>query len=233
MDFDIEKPGVPSPVAYRSMHDWQRLCVKRSGQCSPPKGCAPAVRKERDLRAAMRMEARLDGMTNVSELLKKHRKLSRAKAADRLGPKRHVAGYSLIGWDYADMHATGEEAGSNPLMLLKRNRVSPYFRPMRASRPQGRLMEVWVEERGESECRSVMDRIGVATSSRAKASRLPQGLSSQENDQNPLNGRKANERCTIGRVHFPARRVSSRKEAGIAYCEGVTEVVKPDVERCL
>ena len=69
MDFDIEKPGVPSPVAYRSMHDWQRLCVKRSGQCSPPKGCAPAVRKGRDLRAAMRMEARLDGMTNVSELL--------------------------------------------------------------------------------------------------------------------------------------------------------------------
>ena len=69
MDFDIEKPDVPSPVAYRSMHDWQRLCVKRSGQCSPPKGSAPAVRKERDLRAAMRMEARLDGMTNVSELL--------------------------------------------------------------------------------------------------------------------------------------------------------------------
>lgn len=131
------------------------------------------------------------------------------------------------------MHATGEEAGSNPLMLLKRNRVNPYFRPLRASRPQARLMEVWVEERGESERRSVMDRIGVATSSRAKASRLPQGLSSQENEQNPLNGRKANERCTIGRVHFPARRVSSRKEAGIVYCEGVTEVVKPDVERCL
>lgn len=94
-------------------------------------------------------------------------------------------------------------------------------------------MEVRVEERGESERRSVMDRIGVATSSRAKASRLPQGLSSQESDQNHLNGRKANERCTIGRVHFPARRVSSRKAAGIAYCEGVTEVVKPDVERCL
>lgn len=70
------------------------------------------------------------------------------------------------------MHATVEEAGSNPLMLLKRNRVNPYFRLMRASRPQGRLMEVWVEERGESERRTVMDRIGVETLSRAKASRF-------------------------------------------------------------
>jgi hypothetical protein len=108
------------------------------------------------------------------------------------------------------MYATDEEAGSNPLMLLKRNRVNPYFRPMRASRPQGRLMEVRVEERGESERRSVMDRIGVATSSRAKASRLPQGLSSQENDQNPLNGRKANERCTIGRSTFQSKYESER-----------------------
>lgn len=69
MAFAREKPGVPSPVAYRPMHGWQRLCVKRSGQCSPPKGSARAARHGHDLRASARMGTRLNGMTNASELL--------------------------------------------------------------------------------------------------------------------------------------------------------------------
>lgn len=39
-----EKPGVPSPVAYRSMRSWQRGRAKRPGQCSPPKGHEASVR---------------------------------------------------------------------------------------------------------------------------------------------------------------------------------------------
>jgi hypothetical protein len=46
---------------------------------------------------------------------------------------------------------------------------------------QGLLMVVREQERGKSERRSVTERIGVATSSHAKAGRLPYGLSSQEN----------------------------------------------------
>ena len=61
-------------------------------------------------------------------------------------------------------------------------------------------MAVRVQERGESERRSVMGRIGVATLSYAKAGRLPHGLSSQESFQNLLYGRKANERSNTARA---------------------------------
>ena len=184
MTYDIEKPGVPSPVAYRPMHGRQRTCVKRSGQCTPPKGNARVARHERVLRASTRMGTRLGGMTNESELLINIVILNEPKMLTGSGQNGTWRGCSLVSWDNTDKHATGGEAGSNPLVLLKRNRVSPYFRPMRVGRPRGRLMEVRVEECGKSECRSVMDRTGIATSSRAKARRLPQGLSSRDCLQN-------------------------------------------------
>ena len=184
MAYDIEKPGVPSPVAYRPMHGRQRTCVKRSGQCTPPKGNARVARHEHDLRASTRMGTRLVGMTNEGELLINIVMLSEPKMLTGSGQNGTWRDCSLVSWDNTDKHATGGEAGSNPLVLLERNRVSPYYRPMRAGRPQGRLMEVRVEERGKSERRSVMDRIGIATLSRAKARPLPQGLSSRDCLQN-------------------------------------------------
>lgn len=184
MVYDIEKPGVPSPVAYRPMHGRQRTCVKRSGQCSPPKGSARAARHGLDLRASTRMGTRLGGMTNKSELLINIVILNEPKMLTGSGQNGTRRGCSLVSWDNTDKYAADGEAGSNPLVLLKRNRVSPYFCPVRVGRPQGRLKEVRVEECGKSECRSVMDRIGIATSSRAKARRLPQGLSSRDCLQN-------------------------------------------------
>ena len=72
------------------------------------------------------------------------------------------------------------------------NMVSPYLsQEYRAIEPQGTI-DVRVEERGKSECRPVIGRRGVATSPYVKTGRLPYGLSSQENRQNFINGRKAN-----------------------------------------
>jgi hypothetical protein len=47
-----------------------------------------------------------------------------------------------------------------------------------------------------------MERIGVEISPHEKSGRLPHGLFSQERDQNLLDGRKANERCTMGVCTF-------------------------------
>ena len=63
-------------------------------------------------------------------------------------------------------------------------------------------MALRVEERGESKCHPVIGWIGIATLSSVKTGLLPYGLSSQENGQNFINGRKANEcrnngMCTI------------------------------------
>jgi hypothetical protein len=92
-------------------------------------------------------------------------------------------------------------------------------------------MVVREQERGKSECRSVMERIGVETSLHAKAGRHPHGLSSQASLQNHHKGRKANERSNtdvrtfwrdMGRYslgYSPA----SGKAAASAYCEGKTQ----------
>ena len=87
-----------------------------------------------------------------------------------------------------------------------------------------------VEEQGESEGRPVIGRIGVARSPYVKTGRLPYGLSSQENRQNFINGRKANEcrnsgMCTIRpplAYHQVGKAQTSGKKAASAYCEGIT-----------
>lgn len=81
------------------------------------------------------MGPRLGGMTNESELLINIVILNEPKVLTGSGQNGTWRGCSLVSWDNTDKHATGGEAGSNPLVLLKRNRVSPYFCPMRASRP--------------------------------------------------------------------------------------------------
>src|SRR5215510_6754199 len=73
----------------------------------------------------------------------------------------------------------------------KRNTVSPY-RSLWEDKPQGESMAVQVEDEGESERRSVIERIGVepsTTSLHAKAGRLPSGLSSRESPANRLRGK--------------------------------------------
>jgi hypothetical protein len=51
-------------------------------------------------------------------------------------------------------------------------------------------MVMRVTDWGKSECRPVIGRIGIATSSHAKAGRLPLGVSSQERLENRLTGGK-------------------------------------------
>src|SRR5215813_10828817 len=77
---------------------------------------------------------------------------------------------------------------TSPTLANKRNTVSPY-RSLWEDKPQGKSIAVRVEDEGESERRSVIERIGVeplAKSLHAKACRLPSGLSSRENPANRL-----------------------------------------------
>src|SRR5450631_3091990 len=106
--FVREKPGVPSPVAYRPMHGWQRLCVKRSGQCSPPKGSARAVRRGHVLRASTWMGTRLNGMTNESELLINIVIGIEPKMLTGSGQNGTWRDSPLSPWAYTDTDATGE-----------------------------------------------------------------------------------------------------------------------------
>lgn len=77
----------------------------------------------------MRMGARLDGMTNGSELLINIVMYARAKGADRLEPKGMRSVNPLYDWDYADTTTAGGKAVSKPSLSFKWNRVSPYLRP--------------------------------------------------------------------------------------------------------
>jgi RNA-directed DNA polymerase len=62
--------------------------------------------------------------------------------------------------------------------------------PERESDPQGKPIEMRAKERGKSECHPAMGWIRVVTSSYAKAGRLPQGLSEQENWSYPTKEEK-------------------------------------------
>ena len=75
--------------------------------------------------------------------------------------------------EHADIMTTDVQAGSNPPFVMYAQHGKPDVPPIAASRLQGRPMVQRVQECGESERRSVMERIRIATSSGAKASRLP------------------------------------------------------------
>src|SRR5436309_8496708 len=78
--------------------------------------------------------------------------------------------------EHTDRTTTGVQAGPTPLVVMYAEHGKPDAPPATAGQPQGRLMVQRVDESGESECRSVMERIRVATSPGAKASPLPHGL---------------------------------------------------------
>src|SRR5205823_3746195 len=69
-------------------------------------------------------------------------------------------------------------------------------------------MGLRVKDEGASECRSVMDWIGVATSPRAKASRLPSGVGGREPSANRRRGR----RRYVGRVAMTLAGAASTTE---------------------
>jgi hypothetical protein len=69
-------------------------------------------------------------------------------------------------------------------------------------------MGLRVEEEGESECRSVMGRIGVATSSHAQAGRLPSGVGGRERSANRRRGR----RRSVGRAAMALAGAASTTE---------------------
>jgi hypothetical protein len=129
-------------------------------------------------------------MVNKCELSANRRQLQQAKDADRLEPKGiwSVQGLTLsLSW--TNDHRRIERTFST--LADKRNTVSPY-RSLWEDKPQGKSMAVRVEDEGESERRSVIERIGVeplATLLHAKAGRLPSGLSSRESQANRLRGK--------------------------------------------
>ena len=86
--------------------------------------------------------------------------------------------------EHADMKTTGVQAGPTPLVVMHAEHGKPDAPPATAGQPQGRLMARRVKECGQSERRSVIERIRVATSPVAKASPLPRGLPWQESLRN-------------------------------------------------
>ncbi len=63
--------------------------------------------------------------------------------------------------------------------VIQVERGKPITPPVRAGKPQGELLELWVWDYGKSEGQPVTGWIGIeqpATSSRTKVSRLPIGL---------------------------------------------------------
>lgn len=159
------------------------LNEERPGRCSRArKGRLPNREGTERLPAPRRSGARAkDGMVNGSEplvnvVIDTTPKVLRGVLC---GP---VRGFLVL--PTQTKVTTGEEAEPNPSVVCTRNVVSPSPSRKRvgASRdePTGRR----VEEEGESERRSVTERIGVETLSHAKAGRLPSGLSARESMAN-------------------------------------------------
>jgi hypothetical protein len=114
----------------------------------------------------------------------KHRYSEQAKGADRLEPKRYVVGCPSLYTGHTDMTTTGVQAGPTPLVVMVAEHGKPDASPATAGQPQGRPMAQRVKECGESEGRSVIERIRVETLPGVKASPLPRGLPWQESLRN-------------------------------------------------
>ena len=70
---------------------------------------------------------------------------------------------------HTDMKTTGVQAGPTPLVVMHAEHGKPDAPPATAGQPQGRLMARRVKECGQSERRSVIERIRAGISSGAKA----------------------------------------------------------------
>jgi hypothetical protein len=130
------------------------------------------------LEASIRVRVRVRVARSMKVNVCKHRKAEQAKEADMLEPKGMRPGWDFLtsahGDDAPPVYVTDLRHSS---IVKGRNVVSPYIRlwAHRQVKPQGTLMGMQVKDPGESECRSVMDRIRVATSPGPKGSRLPGG----------------------------------------------------------
>jgi hypothetical protein len=107
----------------------------------------------------------------------------RAKDADRLLPKMGRDPDCVV---YAcatqiEVVTGGKTEPKLSIRSLIGNTVSLYLSlRLRRGAPQGLLIEVQVKDRGKSEGLFVTKGIGIATSSHAKAGRLPRGLLQRE-----------------------------------------------------
>lgn len=72
-----------------------------------------------------------------------------------------VGGPDVELWSGGDKSAHREIADTYPSSVNYAEHDKPVFPPEWAGRPQGKLWGVRVWDAGESECRSVMERIGV------------------------------------------------------------------------
>ena len=80
------------------------------------------------------------------------------------------------GLEHTDTKAAGVKVGTNVIRVIQMEQGKPVVSPLRGQASlQGALLGQRVKDAGESECRSVMERIGVATLLRCKAGRLPVG----------------------------------------------------------
>ena len=66
---------------------------------------------------------------------------------------------SILDLEHTDLQAAGVQAGTTSFVSFKRNNVSPMARPMGQALPRGTLLSQRVKDAGESERRSVMERI--------------------------------------------------------------------------
>jgi hypothetical protein len=139
-------------LAVRS--SWDNVTSPRRGGRSSREGI-------RRLPAPRRSGAKVDGMANPGELLINVVRTSKPKALIGLNQKvcGQVQGYPPS--PAVAVRATGEEAEPKPSVIHPWNVVSPSSslrgRPSARGLPMGRR----VEDEGGSECRSVIERIGV------------------------------------------------------------------------
>ena len=116
-------------------------------------------------------------MVSTCERLGTCRYREQAKDAEKLEPKGTVAGrrYVLASLVDTKRHRPARADLTHICYVhgTRKTRISP----KRESSSQEKPLEMRVEERGKSACHPVMGWIGIATSSHAKAGRLPQGLS--------------------------------------------------------
>lgn len=150
------------------------------------------------LPASRRSGARFEWYGELMQTADKPPHRQQAKDADRLGPKGRWSSSQARSSSDTDIAPPREKAAPRrakrilryePARLLTPNLGVPISVPMRESEPQGKPSQMQVGDDGKSECRLVMRWIGVEpqpTSLRAKAGRLPSGLSSRENLINRL-----------------------------------------------
>ena len=180
----------------------------RSAPTTYPLDSRPGVREETGEFCQLQggCGARLMGKVNVRERVDKRRKVEQAEVAFALEPKRCGVGFTLPEWVDAATQTPGEQTVPNPILLQKRNSVSPSLRPARGRRAARRSVAV----AGKGRRRKRMPRCNGADTGMKHARQgnlcpLPSGRSSRDDRLNPE--RKHPERLAPDRMLFTTKGV--------------------------